>query len=124
MASILVYVGGAALIVWGVAHLLPTGQIVRSFGPISTDNRRILTMEWVAEGIVHVSIGAIAICVAALGNSHGAGADLVYRGFAGVLIALAALTTFTGARTPVIWFKLCPFVLSGVAVLLLVRSWI
>ncbi|HEY4976950.1 MAG TPA: hypothetical protein VII05_06350 [Gaiellaceae bacterium] len=123
MTNILIYVGGAALIVWGIAHLAPTRQIVSSFEPISTDNRRILTMEWIAEGLVHISIGAIAIFVAAFGDS-GATADLIYRCFAGVLLAIAALTTFTGARTPVIWFKICPFLLSGVAALLLARSWI
>ena len=124
MANILVYVSGTALILWGVAHLVPTRQIVSSFGAISTDNRRILTMEWIAEGIVHISLGAIVICVASLAGPNGFTADLVYRGFAALLVAIAVLTTFTGARAPVIWFKICPFVLVGAATLLLVRSWI
>jgi len=123
MTNVLVYAAGAMLIVWGAAHLAPTVKIVSSFEPISTDKRRILTMEWIAEGIVHISIGAIAIFVAAFGDS-GATADLIYRCFAGLLLVIAALTTFTGARTPVIWFKICPFLLSGVAALLLARSWI
>jgi hypothetical protein len=39
-----------------------------------------------------------------------------------VLVVLAALTTVTGARTPVIWFRICPFVLTGVAALLVAAS--
>jgi hypothetical protein len=32
------------------------------------------------------------------------------------------LTSLTGARTPVVWFKICPIVLTGAAALLLVAS--
>ena len=122
MMNVLVFIGGAVLISWGLFHLVPTGKIVSSFGPISLESRRILTMEWIAEGLVHVALGTTVICVTALGDS-GSTADLVYRCVAGLLLAIAALTALTGARTPVIWFKVCPFLLSGVAALLLIRSW-
>jgi len=36
--------------------------------------------------------------------------------------AFAVLTALTGARTPVIWFKICPVLLSVAAVLLLIAS--
>jgi hypothetical protein len=39
-------------------------------------------------------------------------------------VALAALTAAIGARTAVIWFKLCPALLTGSAVLLLVASFV
>jgi ABC-type nitrate/sulfonate/bicarbonate transport system substrate-binding protein len=39
-----------------------------------------------------------------------------------VLVALAALTSATGARMPVIWFKICPFVLTTAAALILART--
>jgi hypothetical protein len=121
VANTLVFIAGAALVAWGIAHLAPTKEVVHSFGLISIDNRRILAMEWIAEGIVHVAIGATVICVAALGDS-GSTADLVYRCLAGLLLAIAVLTVSTGARTPVIWFKICPLVLSAAATLLLVGS--
>ena len=35
---------------------------------------------------------------------------------------LAGLTAVTGARTPVIWFRVCPFVLTGAALLLVLAS--
>ena len=122
--DVLVYVGGAALAAWGVAHLAPTRAVADSFGPIATDSRRILVMEWVAEGLAHVSLGVLVILVAALEGSGGSTAHLVYRVVAGALVALAALTAVTGARTPVVWFKVCPFVLTGVATLLLCRSFL
>lgn len=34
----------------------------------------------------------------------------------------ATLTTLTGARTPVVWFKICPALLACSAVLLLIAS--
>jgi hypothetical protein len=39
------------LICWGVAHIVPTRVVAAGFEPISPDNRRILIMEWIAEGI-------------------------------------------------------------------------
>ncbi|MGZ4393943.1 MAG: hypothetical protein ACXVZ2_01100 [Gaiellaceae bacterium] len=122
MADALVYVAGAALILWGAMHIAPTTSVANSFGEISTDNRRILVMEWVAEGVTHISIGTLVILVAAVEGSAGPTAHLVYRVLAVALIALATLTAFTGARTPVIWFKACPFVLTGAAALLLAAS--
>jgi hypothetical protein len=35
---------------------------------------------------------------------------------------IGELTALTGARTPVIWFKICPLLLGGSAVLLLAAS--
>lgn len=41
---------------------------------------------------------------------------------AALLLALALLTGLTGARTPVIWCKICPVLLTASAVLLLAAS--
>jgi hypothetical protein len=46
----------------------------------------------------------------------------VYRVAAALLLALGTLTALTGARTPVVWFKICPGVMAAAAVLLLVAS--
>ena len=48
------YAASGVLIAWGVAHLAPTRAVTASFGDISLDNRRILVMEWMAEGVTHV----------------------------------------------------------------------
>jgi hypothetical protein len=47
---------------------------------------------------------------------------IVYRVVAGLLVALAVLTALTGARTPVVWFKVCPVLLATSAVLLLAST--
>jgi hypothetical protein len=122
MADALVYVAGTVLVLWGAAHVAPTKRVASSFGEISADSRRILVMEWVAEGVTHISLGLLVILVVALEGSGDPAAHLVYRVLAGVLVALAALTALTGARTPVVWFKVCPFVLTGAAALLLAAS--
>ncbi len=49
-------------------------------------------------------------------------AHWTYRVTAGALLVLAVLTALTGARTRVVWFKVCPVLLTGSAVLLLVAS--
>jgi hypothetical protein len=79
-------------------------------------------MEWVAEGVTHVSIGALAVLIAVAGYAGGAAGDLVYRVLAGMLVVLATLTAVTGSRTEVIWFKACPFVLTAAATLLVLRT--
>ena len=50
MSNVLLYTGGALPVLWGTAHLFPTGRVVRGFGRISRDNQLVLTMEWIAVG--------------------------------------------------------------------------
>ena len=107
---------------WGSAHLVPTGSVVASFGAISIDNRRVLTMEWVAEGVTMLFVGTLIASVTLLDGGNGSVALLVYRLSAGMLAAIAVLTAFTGARTPVVWFKACPFVMVTCIVLILIGS--
>ena len=39
MNDLLLYIGGAVTIIWGIAHMYPTRKIVQSFEPITPDNR-------------------------------------------------------------------------------------
>ncbi len=48
--SLLLYLASLLLIGWGIAHLLPTKNVVKGFGDISLDNQRVITMEWINEG--------------------------------------------------------------------------
>jgi len=41
---------------------------------------------------------------------------------AGQLLAVAILTGMTGARTSVIWFKICPVLVASAAAMLVVAS--
>ncbi len=101
---------------------MPTRAVAASFGAISIDNRRILIMEWAAEGITHISIGVTVILATAIEGAANATTQLLYIASAGVLLVLAGLTAATGARTTVIWFRVCPFVLTGAATLLVLAS--
>lgn len=122
MSTVLAYAAGALVAAWGVAHAIPTRQVLAGFEPISPDNRRIVLQEWLAEAFTMWGIAALVIVVTAVGGTDTAGRDWVYRAAALLLIALATLTGLTGARTPVVWFKICPVLLSASAVLLLIAS--
>jgi hypothetical protein len=114
----LAYVAAVLVFAWGVAHLVPTRKVVSGFGDIGTDNRRLLTMEWVAEGLAMLFVGVLVAVAAASGVEA---AQVVYPTAAGFLAVLGVWTAFTGARTPVIWFKACPVVMA-VAVGLLIAA--
>jgi hypothetical protein len=47
---------------------------------------------------------------------------IVYRASAGMLIVMAIWTALTGARTPIIPIKICPFVKTIVAILFILGS--
>lgn len=99
--AVLAYLAAAILIAWGIAHLMPTRAVAASFGAISLDNRRILVMKWAAEGITHISLGALVLLATAIEGTASAATQLIYGVAAVVLIVLAALTAATGSRTPV-----------------------
>jgi hypothetical protein len=123
MSALLAYVAAATVAVWGVAHAVPTRQVVAGFGPITVDNRQVIRQEWLAEAFTMWGIAAIVIAATAAGGGADARA-WVYRAAAGLLVALGTLTALTGARTPVVWFKICPVLLGGAAGLLLAASWL
>lgn len=64
MRKILIYTGSGMLIVWGLAHILNTSGVVAGFGAISADNTKVLTMEWINEGLTLIFLGALAIAAA------------------------------------------------------------
>jgi hypothetical protein len=121
-AAPLAYVASAVLIVWGSAHVINTAPVADTFGDLSRDNRRIFVMEWIAEGLTHISLGTLVILITAIEGASNPATDLVYRIIAAIALAIAALTTATGARTPAIWFRICPVLLTLVASALVAAS--
>ncbi len=123
MASdILVYLGSAVITLWGIAHIAPTRSVVAGFGAISEDNRRIITMEWAAEGLALSFIGLLVLLVTALDGSQNSASLNVYRISAAMLLVMAGWTLLTGARTSILPMKICPVVKTAVAALFLVGS--
>ncbi len=119
--QVLAYIAAALIAVWGIAHAVPTKRVVAGFAPITADNRRVLTQEWLAESLTMWGMAALVVAVTATAADMQVTA-IVYRVVAGLLVALAVLTALTGARTPVVWFKVCPALLATSAALLLVAS--
>jgi hypothetical protein len=121
MAAVLTYIAAAVTGLWGVAHAVPTRQVVAGFRDTSIANRRVLLQEWLAEAVTMWTLAALVTVVTAVAGGTAA-AEWDDRITAGALLILAGLTTLTGARTPVIWFKICPVLLSASAALLLLAS--
>jgi len=120
--EVLLYVGSTVSIVWGIAHLASTKSVVKGFGDISIDNRRIITMVWLAEGFTLIFIGLLVLLITALYDYSNAISILVYRISAGMIVVMAGLTALTGARTKIIPIKICPFVKISVAILFILGS--
>ena len=68
MGEALAYLPAGVTAAWGVAHIMPTGRVVAGFGNLSTDNRLILTMDWVAEGFRLVLLGVLVAVVTMRGG--------------------------------------------------------
>jgi len=117
------YVAAGVVAVWGVAHVVPTARVVKSYNDNSRDNRLIIAQEWIAEAMTMWFIAAVVVTATALaGPQHGL-VDWVYRLSAICLLAIATLTTVTGARTAVVFFKIWPVLLTATGALLLAASW-
>jgi hypothetical protein len=119
---VLVSIGSMVITLWGIAHLLPTKSVVSGFGTISGDNRKIITMEWIAEGLTLCFIGLLVILVTLYAGPQNLVSVLVYRVTAWMLVAMAGLTFVTGAKTSITVIKVCPLVKSIVAILFFLGS--
>ena len=123
MSAALAYVAAGLVALWGVAHVLPTAKVVEGYGDTSRDNRLVITQEWIAEAMTMWFMAAVVVFATAVGGSRSGLTDGIYRISSVMLVAMAALTAVTGARTAVIFFKICPLLLGVVAALLVAASW-
>jgi len=119
---ILLFTGFILITLWGIAHIVPTKPVVEGFGQISEDNRRIVTMGWIAEGLTPCFIGLLVLPVAISVGTRNPVSVIVYRASALMLIVMAGLSLLTGARTSVLPMKICPFVKLLVAVMFFLGS--
>lgn len=118
MQSILLYIGAALTAVWGIAHLVPTRNVVAGFGDIGDDNRHIITMEWIVEGVSLIFIGSL-LAVVTFIDPAAAVSRAVYIVSAIGLIVLALVSLFTGFKVKFLPFKLCPIILTLSALLVI-----
>ena len=120
--NILLFAGSIILLVWGIAHIIAARAVVKGFGDISEDNKKFILMEWVAEGLTLCFIGVLVFLTNILGGTTNEVSRVVYRISAGMLIIMAIWTGLTGARTSNIPTKICPFILTAVAVMYVASS--
>ena len=120
--DILLYIGSTVIILWGLAHIAFTKGVVNGFEPISRDNKLVITMEWIAEGLTLCFIGMLVLLITVLEGTDNSVSIFVYRASAVMLIFMAVLSLFTGARTPNIPYKLCPPIFTTAAILFIVGS--
>jgi hypothetical protein len=119
VSDILLYIGSIVIMLWGSAHIIPTRYIVNGFGSISEDNKQIITMEWIAEGLTMVFIGLLVLLISFLHGTRNPVSIDVSRISAVMLIIMACLSSLTGARTSIMPMKICPIVKTTVAILFL-----
>jgi hypothetical protein len=116
--QILIYSGSAFILFWGIAHLFPTRSVVSGFGEISVDNKRIIAMEWIIEGIALIFIGTINAIVTAIDHTSTI-SSAIYLSSAVVLVVLAFVSLLTGFKISFLPFKLCPVIFITSAVLII-----
>jgi hypothetical protein len=121
--QIILYIGAAITFLWGVAHLFPTASVVKGFGDITTDNKNIITMEWIIEGIALIYIGVIVAGVTFIGGNNKV-SEFIYIASAIVLIILAVVSLFTGFKVNFLPYKLCPFLFALSALLIFLGSYL
>jgi len=122
LAQFFLYTAAVFTAIWGVAHLFPTASVVKGFGEISQDNKYIVYMEWITEGIALIFTGLL------VGGTTFLGQDTVVSTFVYLLssfflIMLALISLFTGFKINFLPFKLCPFIF-GLSALLIITGMI
>ena len=118
-STVLLFVASALCAIWGVAHLFATRGVVSGFGEISIDNKRVITMEWVVEGIALISIGAF-VATATWTDAASVVSGGVYAVAILALLALALVSLLTGFKIAFLPYRLCPFIFGLSALLILV----
>ena len=119
MDLILLYLGSGLTGIWGLAHIFPTKSVVQGFGEISIDNKHIITMEWITEGFALIFIGVLVATVTVIDPANVV-STAVYLISMIMLVAMALLSLFTGFKVSFLPFKLCPFIFTTSAVLIMI----
>lgn len=116
IGRILIYFGAVLPLLWGVLHLFPTQSVVRGFGNISQDNKYIISMEWIVEGIALIFTGALIVIVTMMDplNIVSMATYIVSSCF---LIMMAIVSIFTGFKINFLPFRLCPLIFTVSAIL-------
>jgi len=123
ISQVLLYVGSAFILFWGVAHLFPTRSVIRGFGDISLDNKRIIAMEWIIEGISLIFIAAVIITVTFIDRTSVISRTIYWICFI-MLNVLSVVSLMTGFKVRLLPFKLCPVIFTIASILILLGNYL
>ncbi len=115
MNEILIIIGGATALIWGVSHLIPTKNVIRDFGEITEDNKQIIAMEWINEGATLIFLGFLTITLAVV-DPFDEISILILWFIIGMLLVMAIISLFTGFKVKFLPFRLCPLIFSIAAI--------
>jgi len=121
--QVLLYLGSSFLFFWGAAHLFPTKSVVKGFGDISLDNKRIITMEWIIEGLALMFIAAVVASVTYFDYASAISRTVYWLSFV-MLNILSGVSLLTGFRVNFLPYKLCPVIFTTASVLIVTGSYI
>jgi hypothetical protein len=119
---ILQVAGILVLLVWGIAHIVPVRSIVRGFGEISADNRRIVVGTWLFEAMGLLFVAALMGLVTCFGLFGGKLERILAMACGGFLLASALLGAFTKVRMKPLPMRLCPWIEAAVGAAFLAAS--
>ena len=123
MNQVLLYIGSSFLFIWGAAHLFPTRSVVKGFGDISQDNKRIITMEWIIEGLALMFIAAVVASVTYFDYASAISRTVYWLSFV-MLNILSAVSLLTGFKVNFLPYKLCPVIFTTASILIVTGSYI
>lgn len=115
--QVLAYIGAGLTALWGITHLFPTKNVVANFGDISEDNRNIIMMEWIVEGVALIFMGALVATVTVVDAVSPVTHSVYWLVVIG-LNALSVVSLSTGFKVNFIPFKLCPVIFTGSSILI------
>ncbi len=122
MGEILQFIGAGLTLGWGMSHLLPTRNVVKGFGDISADNRHIITMEWIVEGVTLIFLGILTGAILLLDGPQDFKLVMYWLIFV-MLNALSIISLFTGFKIKFLPYKLCPVIFTTSSLLILIGAY-
>ncbi len=92
------------------------------FGDIGTENRRVITMEWIFEGVTLIFAGVLTAAASLAADSSSVTATVAFIVTAALLIVMAVISLLTAGRNRFIAYRLCAPIFSASAILLLAAA--
>ncbi len=117
IGKVSLYLGALLPLIWGISHIFPTKSVVQGFGDISQDNKNIIAMEWIVEGVALIFVGILVIIVTFI-DPINIISIATYITSAFFLIIMAIVSLFTGFKINFLPFRLCPIIFTTSAILI------